>query len=90
MGDYLDDGIYELANAIVLQAAKDYKDALRRLDGYDCDKLERFFLSDYFMELTRDKISGHAIIKELKRQSGMQSRMLKRRRAKLKGDLYGE
>ena len=50
----------ELANAIVLQAVRDYRDALKRLErsSYsrtplrDKREVERFFRSDWFATLT--------------------------------------
>lgn len=87
----IEENYSELANAIVLQACKDYKDALKRRDVYECNNLERFFKSEYFMDLVRDKISGTALIKEMKKQVDPDgTRLLKRRRANLKGDRYGE
>lgn len=76
----LTENLYELANAIVLQACRDYKVAYKQKDKSKCMTLERFFLSDYFCLLTRDKVSGSAVIKELRKQVDEQYRMLKRRR----------
>jgi hypothetical protein len=50
----------ELANAIVLQAVRDYRDALKRLERSpysrtllrDKREVERFFRSDWFATLT--------------------------------------
>ena len=53
--------IYEkLANAIILRAVEDYRDAVKRLAGFphDCDskrtkaEVERFFRSGWFSTLT--------------------------------------
>ena len=55
-------GNYEnLANSIILQAAKDYRKALRTLSlnphnrsaQYECRSLEQFFRSGWFGVLTR-------------------------------------
>lgn len=57
-------GYKELANAIILQAAKDYRKALK----YDARgrkrEIERFFRSEYFSTLTN--ISGEMLIQKLK------------------------
>ena len=66
-----------LANAIVLQAVKDYRDALKRLkkkpsnqaamsDAMEC---ERFFRSGWFEELTG--MDGSAILRKLKQEEGI-------------------
>ena len=65
----------ELANAIILQAVKDYRDALGMLtknpnsisanrDKSDC---ERFFLGKWFPELT--KIDGKQLLHKLQREA---------------------
>lgn len=54
------DAYERLANAIILQAVKDYRDALKRLYRFPCDcgskmtksEVERFFRSDWFSTLT--------------------------------------
>lgn len=56
MNDKYDD----LANAIVLQAVKDYRDALKKLKNYPNsnsmqhrkNEVERFFRSDWYSTLT--------------------------------------
>ena len=53
-------GYQALANAIIEQAAKDYRDAVRRLKRYQDSKaametameVERFFHSDWYATLT--------------------------------------
>ena len=60
-----------LANAIIVQAAKDYKKALRRLKKFSTDKearytireCERFFRSDWYKILTG--LNGEALIRML-------------------------
>lgn len=65
----------ELANAIILQAVRDYRDALGMLaknpdsisanrDKSDC---ERFFLGKWFPELT--KIDGKQLMHKLQREA---------------------
>lgn len=65
----------ELANAIILQAVKDYRDALGMLtknpnsisanrDKSDC---ERFFLGKWFSELTA--IDGKQLMSKLQREA---------------------
>ena len=61
----------QLANAIILQAVKDYRDALKKLKKrprYDPAKdmvseVERFFRSDWYRELT--SVDGEILIKKL-------------------------
>lgn len=62
----------QLANAIILQAAKDYRDALNKLKKrphYDPAKdmiaeVERFFHADWYRELT--SVDGNFLIKKLR------------------------
>ena len=64
--------IYEdLANAIILQAVKDYRMALKSLKANprnrtamaDKDEIERFFRSDWFSVLT--SVDGEMLIRSL-------------------------
>ena len=63
-----------LANAIIIQAAKDYKKALRCLKKFPRDKealhttqdCERFFRSDWFERLT--DLNGEVLIEKLHRE----------------------
>ena len=62
----------QLANAIILQAVKDYRDALKKLKKrprYDPAKdmiseAERIFDSDWYRELT--SVDGNFLIKNLR------------------------
>jgi hypothetical protein len=62
----------QLANAIILQAVKDYRDALNKLKKrprYDPAKdmiaeVERFFHSDWYRELT--SVDGNFLIEKLR------------------------
>lgn len=62
----------QLANAIILQAVKDYRDALKKLKKrprYDPAKdmiseVERFFHSSWYRELT--SVDGNFLIKNLR------------------------
>lgn len=57
----------ELANAIILQAAKDYKDILNGCSESTLknkEELEQFFLSEYFATLTH--LDGKVLIKDLR------------------------
>lgn len=62
----------KLANAIILQAVKDYRDALKKLKKrprYEpakdmIDEVERFFHSDWYRELT--SVDGNFLIKNLR------------------------
>ena len=66
-----------LANAIVLQAVKDWRSAVRKLKKrprYDPakqmrDDCERFFRSGWFEELTG--MDGSAILRKLKQEEGI-------------------
>ena len=71
-------GPYEnLANAIVLQAVKDWRSAVRKLKKrprYDPAKqmkeeCEGFFLSDWFEELT--SVDGRVILRKLKQEENI-------------------
>ena len=61
----------KLANAIVLQAVKDFRAARRKLrrkpQNEDAKRMikdcERFFLSDWFVELT--DVDGRAVLRKL-------------------------
>lgn len=67
-------GYEELANAIIVQAAKDYRDALRLLVMNPNDKsaqhdkrsIERFFRSEWFSILT--DLNGELLLKKLKEE----------------------
>lgn len=58
-----------LANAIVLMAVKDYRDALEELKKAQDMKneVERFFRSDWYRELT--SVDGEILIKKLQEES---------------------
>lgn len=61
----------DLANAIILRAVKDYREALRKLKkrpnygpAQDIkNEVERFFRSDWYRELT--SVDGNVLIKKL-------------------------
>ena len=57
------DGYKELANAIILQAVKDYRKALKHDERGRKREIERFFRSEYFTVLTN--ISGEMLIRKL-------------------------
>ena len=62
----------DLANAIILMAVKDYRDALKKLmkrprygPAQDLkNEVERFFRSDWYRELT--SVDGNFLIKNLR------------------------
>lgn len=58
------DGYKELANAIILQAVKDYRKALKHDERGRKREIERFFRSEYFTVLTN--ISGEMMIQKLR------------------------
>ena len=57
-------GYKELANAIILQAAKDYRKALKHDERGRKREIERFFRSEYFTVLTN--VSGEMLIRKLR------------------------
>lgn len=67
----MDDKYEDLANAIVLTAVKDYRDALKKLEKYPNNKIlkhtkneiEKFFRSNWYSTLT--SIDPEFLIKEL-------------------------
>ncbi|MBQ9461545.1 MAG: hypothetical protein IJU51_06485 [Clostridia bacterium] len=69
------DGYENLANAIILQAVKDYRKALRRLNRNFQNKdakrtvseVERFFRSDWYKTLT--SVDGELLINKLREES---------------------
>ena len=71
------DGYSELANAIVMQAVKDWRDSVRKLKKrprYDPakqmrDECERFFRSEWFEQLT--DVDGRVILRKLKQEEGV-------------------
>jgi hypothetical protein len=71
-------GCEELANAIILQACKDYKSAYRRYlrryrqpDRLDPElaELERFFRSDWYKTLT--SVDGEYLMKRMREEVAM-------------------
>lgn len=72
----MDDNYQDLANAIVVRAAKDYRKALERLDETpdsvgaenEIKRIEKFFRSDYYKLLT--SVDGELLINKLKQEGG--------------------
>ena len=72
----MDDNYQDLANAIVVRAAKDYRKALERLDETpdsvgaenEIKRLEKFFRSDYYKLLT--SVDGELLMNKLKQEGG--------------------
>lgn len=58
------DGYKELANAIILQAAKDYRKALKYDERGHKREIEKFFRSGWFSILTN--VSGEMLIQKLR------------------------
>lgn len=58
----MEDGYINLAAAIVIQAQKDYRSALRTDNQFKITAIERFFLSDWGQLLSADH--GEYIIKK--------------------------
>ena len=69
-----DENYQALANAIILQAVKDFKPAYRRLKRFPNDRLAqdtvreitKFFCSDYFCALT--DLDGPALLNRIMRE----------------------
>lgn len=57
-------GYEKLAEAIILQAVKDYRKALKHDERGRKREIERFFRSEYFTVLTN--ISGEMLIRKLR------------------------
>lgn len=76
--DYLDAGYDALANAIILQACKDYRKAIRSFDIYEMKQIRHFFHSQWYKELT--KVDGDYILKQIERQEfyGKKQRQIQR------------
>ena len=58
------DPIEELCNAIIIQAAADYRLAARDGNKYRMKEIERFFLSKWFSTLSR--LDGALLLKRIK------------------------
>ena len=71
------DGYQELANAIVLQAVKDYR---MTENQQDLDSLERFFRSEWFAVLTT--LDPDFLIQQLQKEKATKDKMKMRRRLK--------
>lgn len=73
----MSDGYEELASAIILQAVKDWRSAVRKLKKrprYDPAKqmkeeCEQFFLSEWFEQLT--SVDGRYLLRKLKQEEGI-------------------
>lgn len=71
------DSYENLANAIILQAVKDYRVTLKRLKRNPrnkdaqiaADEVERFFRSDWYRELT--SVDGEMLITKLRKELGL-------------------
>lgn len=61
------DAYHALANAIVMQAVKDYQTALKYDDTDVKNECERFFRSEWFSFLT--DVDGEIIIREVQRRN---------------------
>lgn len=62
------EAIIDLCYAVVIQACKDYKEALSKNDNIELHNLERFFYNGSFEQMTRYKIEPDIVIDELKKQ----------------------
>lgn len=64
-GYVVEAGYEALANAIIVQACKDYRKAIRHFDIYTMGQLRYFFHSQWFQLLT--SIDGDRLIKDIER-----------------------
>lgn len=62
----MDKSVYNLTNAIILQACKDYRTALKWDDRVTIREVERFFRSEWYKMLTT--INGEFLIDKLKKE----------------------
>ncbi len=84
------DCYHDLANAIILQAVKDYKNALFRLDDnpnnrdarYDKKSLEKFFRSKWYATLT--EVDPNRLMSEVQRQVKVEAVERRKKRAERK------
>ncbi len=73
--NYNEEDIENLANAIILQAVKDYRSALAGDSVNGCDsesviaECERFFQSEWFKVLT--KVDGEYLITNIRKEYGL-------------------
>ncbi len=65
-GYVVEAGWEALANAIIVQACKDYRKAIKSFDIYEMKQIRHFFHSQWLRELT--KIDGDYILKEIERK----------------------
>jgi hypothetical protein len=74
----LDQSYHDLANAIVLQAVEDYRNALNGIayhhhsPEFVIKSIERFFRSDYFEVLST--VKGEYLIEQLKKEHNERSK----------------
>ena len=61
-----------LANAIILQAVDDYREALEDNDIWLIEALENFFMGDLYAILT--KVPGKLIIERIRREYGYEGK----------------
>lgn len=65
-GYVVEAGYEALANAIIVQACKDYRKAIRHFDLFTMGQLRYFFHSQWFQMLT--SIDGDRLIKDIERR----------------------
>lgn len=85
---YLEDGIEELRNAVILQACKEYRVAYKNKNKHWMAQLEDFFYSYQFADLTCGKISPDYIIKGIKDTVDETDREIKHKRVTPKRGNY--
>lgn len=62
-----DEGLGNLQRAVIIQAVKDYKSAIKRKSAHKIDELERFFRSEYLTLFT--DLDGEYLIMSVRRLS---------------------
>ena len=64
--DFLDAGYDALANAIIIQACKDYRRAIESFNIYEMRQIRHFFHSQWFKMLS--EVDGDYIIERIERE----------------------
>ena len=73
MQDVVDRAYHDIANAIIVQAVEDYRNALKGISyepnvpaEFICQRLERFFRSQWYRTLTN--VSGEYLIEQINKE----------------------
>lgn len=60
-----DDGYHNLCNAVIIQAIKDHRSAVRKNNKDEIERIERFFRSRYFSFYS--DLDGEDVLRRLKK-----------------------